>query len=62
MPLDPQLLAAFLVATWVLILTPRPDMFFVIGQSLPGGARRGWAAGLLFLGLGVRLLAGGRPA
>jgi threonine/homoserine/homoserine lactone efflux protein len=55
-------LAAFLVAAWVVILTPRPDMFFVIGQSLAGGARRGWAAGLLFLGLGVRLLVGGRPA
>ncbi len=44
MPLDPQLFAAFFVAAWVLILTPGPDMLFVIGQSLAGGARRGWAA------------------
>lgn len=44
MPLDPQLVAAFFVAAWVLIITPGPDMLFVIGQSLAGGARRGWAA------------------
>ena len=44
MPLDPQLFVAFLVAAWVLILTPGPDMLFVIGQTLAGGARRGWAA------------------
>ncbi|NKC32183.1 LysE family translocator [Falsiroseomonas selenitidurans] len=44
MPLDPQLFAAFLLAAWVLILTPGPDMLFVIGQALAGGARRGWAA------------------
>lgn len=44
MPFDPQLFLAFLVATWVLILTPGPDMLFVIGQTLSGGARRGWAA------------------
>lgn len=44
MPLDPQLFLAFLVAAWVLILTPGPDMLFVIGQTLAGGPRRGWAA------------------
>uniref|UniRef100_UPI0022EB03AF LysE family translocator n=1 Tax=Falsiroseomonas oryzae TaxID=2766473 RepID=UPI0022EB03AF len=44
MPLDPQLFLAFLVAAWVLILTPGPDMLFVVGQTLAGGARRGWAA------------------
>ncbi|NKE48397.1 LysE family translocator [Roseomonas frigidaquae] len=44
MPIDPQLFAAFLIAAWVLILTPGPDMLFVIGQSLAGGVRRGWAA------------------
>jgi threonine/homoserine/homoserine lactone efflux protein len=44
MPLDPHLFLAFLVAAWVLILTPGPDMLFVIGQTLSGGARRGWAA------------------
>uniref|UniRef100_UPI001F01B894 LysE family translocator n=1 Tax=Falsiroseomonas oryziterrae TaxID=2911368 RepID=UPI001F01B894 len=44
MPLDPQLFLAFLVAAWVLILTPGPDMLFALGQTLAGGARRGWAA------------------
>ncbi len=44
MPIDPTLFLAFLAAAWVLILTPGPDMLFVIGQSLAGGARRGWAA------------------
>lgn len=44
MPLDPHLFLGFLVAAWVLILTPGPDMLFVIGQTLAGGPRRGWAA------------------
>ena len=44
MPLDPHLFVAFLIAAWVLILTPGPDMLFVIGQTLAGGTRRGWAA------------------
>lgn len=44
MPLDPQLFMAFLLAAWVLILTPGPDMLFVVGQTLAGSARRGWAA------------------
>ncbi len=44
MPIDPHLFLAFLAAAWVLILTPGPDMLFVIGQTLAGGARRGWAA------------------
>ncbi|WP_372623454.1 LysE family translocator [Falsiroseomonas sp.] len=52
MPLDPQLFLAFLVAAWVLILTPGPDMLFVIGQTLAGGASRGWAA-LLGIGTGA---------
>jgi threonine/homoserine/homoserine lactone efflux protein len=52
MPLDPQLFAAFLLAAWVLILTPGPDMLFVIGQTLAGGAGRGWAA-LLGIGTGA---------
>lgn len=46
MPLDPQLFLAFLVAAWVLILTPGPDMLFALGQTLSGGPRRGWAATL----------------
>jgi len=44
MPLDPHLFIAYLAAAWVLILTPGPDMMFVLGQALAGGARRGWAA------------------
>jgi threonine/homoserine/homoserine lactone efflux protein len=44
MPLDPSLFLAFLVAAWVLILVPGPDTFFVLGQTLAGGRRRGWAA------------------
>jgi threonine/homoserine/homoserine lactone efflux protein len=52
MPLDPQLFLAFLIAAWVLILTPGPDMLFVIGQTLSGGAARGWAA-LLGIGTGA---------
>lgn len=44
MPIDPYLFLAFLGAAWVLILTPGPDMVFVVGQTLAGGSRRGWAA------------------
>lgn len=44
MPVDPALLAGYLGACILLILTPGPDMAFVLGQSLAGGARRGWAA------------------
>lgn len=44
MPLDPALFIAFLVAAWVLILVPGPDTLFVLGQTLAGGRRRGWAA------------------
>jgi threonine/homoserine/homoserine lactone efflux protein len=44
MPVDPNLLLAYLVAAWVLILTPGPDMLFILGQTLAGGKQRGWAA------------------
>ncbi len=44
MPISPDLFLAYLVAAWVLILTPGPDMLFVLGQTLAGGPRRGWAA------------------
>lgn len=44
MPVDPQLFLAYLLAAWVLILTPGPDMLFVLGQTLSGGQRHGWAA------------------
>ncbi len=46
MPVDPALLAGYLGACLLLILTPGPDTAFVLGQSLSGGARRGWAATL----------------
>ncbi len=36
-PVDPQLLAAYLLAVVVLILTPGPDMLFALGQTLAGG-------------------------
>jgi threonine/homoserine/homoserine lactone efflux protein len=44
MPVDPSLLAAYLLAVLVLIATPGPDMVFAVGQTLAGGPRRGWAA------------------
>jgi threonine/homoserine/homoserine lactone efflux protein len=44
MPVDPNLLLAYLIAAWVLILTPGPDMFFILGQTLAGGKQQGWAA------------------
>lgn len=44
MPLDPTLLAGYLLACLVLIVTPGPDMAFVLAQTLAGGARRGAAA------------------
>lgn len=44
MPLDPDILPAYLLTCLVLIVTPGPDMAFVLGQTLGGGARRGWAA------------------
>lgn len=56
MPVDPHLFGAFLIAAWVLILTPGPDMLFVVGQSLAGGVRRGWAAtGGIFVGAMVHI-------
>lgn len=44
MPVDPHLLAGYLLACLLLVVTPGPDMAFVLGQTLAGGARRGWAA------------------
>ena len=46
MPVDPHLLLAYLAACAVLIVTPGPDMLFVIAQTLRGGAARGWAGAL----------------
>jgi|YNPMSStandDraft_1061717.scaffolds.fasta_scaffold30199_2 threonine/homoserine/homoserine lactone efflux protein len=58
MPVDPQLLAAYLLAVVVLILTPGPDMLFALGQTLAGGPRRGWAAtGGIMLGAALHVAA-----
>ena len=58
MPVDPSLLSGYLLACLVLVLTPGPDMAFVLGQTLTGGARRGWAAALgVFTGAFVHILA-----
>lgn len=57
MPVDPSLLAGYLVACLVLVVTPGPDMAFVLGQTLSGGARRGWAATAgVYAGVGVHIL------
>ncbi|WP_426958807.1 LysE family translocator [Muricoccus radiodurans] len=57
MPLDPGLLAAYILACVVLLVTPGPDMMFVLGQTLAGGARRGWAATIgLWCGVMVHIL------
>ncbi len=51
MPVDPHLLLAYLAACAVLIVTPGPDMLFVVAQTLRGGTARGWAAALgVFVG------------
>lgn len=58
MPVDPHLFLAYLVAAWVLILTPGPDMMFVLGQTLAGGPRQGWAATFgVFAGAACHILA-----
>jgi threonine/homoserine/homoserine lactone efflux protein len=57
MPVDPSLLAGYLLACLVLVVTPGPDMAFVLGQTLSGGARRGWAATAgVYAGVGVHIL------
>ena len=57
MPVDPDLLAGYLLACLVLIVTPGPDMAFVLAQTLSGGTRRGWAATLgVFSGASVHIL------
>ncbi|MCG6951495.1 MAG: LysE family translocator, partial [Betaproteobacteria bacterium] len=49
MPVEPQMLALFIAASVVLIVTPGPDMLLVIARSLAGGPRDGVlvAAGLM---------------
>ncbi|HEX2317314.1 MAG TPA: LysE family translocator [Thermomonospora sp.] len=44
MPVDPQLLAVFTAATIIALVTPGPDMLFVLGCGVRGGARAGLLA------------------
>jgi threonine/homoserine/homoserine lactone efflux protein len=46
MPVDPHLLAVFTAATVVALITPGPDMLFVLGCGARGGARAGLLATL----------------
>ncbi|WP_328868742.1 LysE family translocator [Streptomyces sp. NBC_00287] len=46
MPVDPHVLAAFTVSTIVALVTPGPDMLFVLGCGMRGGARAGLLATL----------------
>jgi threonine/homoserine/homoserine lactone efflux protein len=46
MPVDPHLLAAFTVITVIALVTPGPDMLFVLGCGMRGGARAGLLATL----------------
>ncbi|MEU8804141.1 LysE family translocator [Spirillospora sp. NPDC048819] len=44
MPIEPHLLAVFTVTTIVALVTPGPDMLFVLGCGVRGGARAGLLA------------------
>jgi threonine/homoserine/homoserine lactone efflux protein len=44
MPIDAHLLAVFTVTTIVALITPGPDMLFVLGCGVRGGARAGLLA------------------
>lgn len=44
MPVDPHLLAAFVLTTAVAMLVPGPDMLFVLGCGIRGGPRAGLLA------------------
>ncbi|KUL34000.1 LysE family translocator [Streptomyces regalis] len=46
MPVDPHLLTVFTVTTIVALVTPGPDMLFVLGCGMRGGARAGLLATL----------------
>ncbi|XVQ14143.1 LysE family translocator [Spirillospora sp. CA-255316] len=46
MPVDPHLLAVFTAATVIALITPGPDMLFVLGCGVRGGARAGLLATL----------------
>jgi threonine/homoserine/homoserine lactone efflux protein len=56
--IDGSLYAAFLVAAVVLVLTPGPDMLFILTMGIRGGASVGFAAALgVAVGLGVHTAA-----
>jgi threonine/homoserine/homoserine lactone efflux protein len=44
MPIDPHLLAVFALTTIIALITPGPDMLFVLGCGLRGGPRAGLLA------------------
>ncbi|MER7174404.1 LysE family translocator [Streptomyces mesophilus] len=44
MPVDAHLLAAFTLSTVIALVTPGPDMLFVLGCGMRGGARAGLLA------------------
>ncbi|GAA3578975.1 LysE family translocator [Nonomuraea rosea] len=44
MPIDTHLLALFTVTTMIAMITPGPDMLFVLGCGMRGGARAGLLA------------------
>ncbi|GAA4094344.1 LysE family translocator [Nonomuraea sp. NPDC050663] len=44
MPIDPHLLTLFTVTTIIAMITPGPDMLFVLGCGMRGGARAGLLA------------------
>ncbi|WP_211222342.1 hypothetical protein [Actinokineospora enzanensis] len=44
MPIDPHLFAAFVLTAVVAMLVPGPDMLFVLGCGIRGGARAGLLA------------------
>ncbi|MFI0404645.1 LysE family translocator [Actinomadura sp. 3N508] len=44
MPIDPHLLVAFFVTSLVAMIIPGPDMLFVLGCGMRGGARAGLLA------------------
>ncbi|WIY05947.1 LysE family translocator [Amycolatopsis mongoliensis] len=44
MPVDPHLLLAFLLTTFVAMVTPGPDMLFILGCGMRGGPKAGLLA------------------
>jgi len=44
MPIDPQLLALFTLTTLIAMITPGPDMLFILGCGMRGGPRAGLLA------------------